>query len=123
MVPVKAQDFAAHGLGLLSVVGILVESHRVLIEQHANFAVGEFAGKVVSRLLRRRRISSICRRRLPGIKLGLRLGLWWNLSRWRRRRTWSCTLRGRCLTRGGRVLLRRFFAILGVGPNRDTRNN
>src|ERR1017187_2065318 len=116
MVPVKAQHFAAHGFGLLRVVGILVEAHRVLIEQHANLTVGEFAGKVVGRLLRRGGISSICRRRLPGIKLRLCLGLRWTLCRWQRR-----ALRGYRLTRCRWVMRRRFSAVPGLGPNRDAQ--
>jgi hypothetical protein len=120
IVPVKAEHFAAHGLGLLSVVGILVESHRVLIEQHAKFTVWELGSKIVRRLLQRGNIGA-CRCRLPGIKLRLGLGLRWTFSRWRRRATLSRTLRWRRLTRCRWILLRRLSARLGFGPNRDAQ--
>ena len=92
IVRVEAEYLAAHGLGLLGVVSVLVEPHRVLIKQHANFTVRELGSKIVSRFLERSSIG-ICCRRLLGIELRLGLGLWWTLSRWRRRGTLS-TLRG-----------------------------
>src|ERR1019366_7749497 len=110
IVRVQAEHFAAHGLGLLGVVGILVESHRVLIKQYANFAIGELGGKIVRRLLHGGRIGNGYRR-FVGIELGLGLGLRRTLGRWPRRR----------LTCGRRVLLRRLCAGLGRRPNRETQ--
>src|SRR6266849_2635420 len=115
IVPVQAEYLAAHGLGLLGVVRILVESHRVLIEQYANFAIGELGGEIVRCLLQRGNIGA-CRCRLPGIELRLGLGLRWTLSQWWHWRP----LRGRRLPRRRRVLLGGLSA-LALGPNRDTR--
>jgi len=84
IVRVKAQHLAARGLGLVGVVGILIEPHRGLIEQHAKFAVGELGGKIVSRLLDRSRVGIGCRR-FPCGQLRLALGLRWTLPLWRRR--------------------------------------
>ncbi len=115
IVPVKAEHFAAHGLGLLGVVGILVEPHRVLVEQHAKFAVRELGGKIVCRLLQGGRIALNGCCRLPGIELRLGLGLRGTLHLCRR------ALRWRRLTRCRRVLLCRLSAGLGLGPNRETQ--
>src|SRR5208337_624131 len=115
IVPIKAEHFATHRFGLLGVVGILVEAHRVLIEQYSNFAVGELGGKIISRLFHGGGISNGYRS-FVGIELRLRLGLRRTLGGWRGR-----TRRRRRLTCCRRILLRRLSAGPGLGPHRDRR--
>ena len=74
IIAIKAQDFAPHVLGLLGVICILVQAHRVLIEEYAEFAVRKFRGEIVRGFFKSGAVGA-CGSYFIGVKLWLRLGL------------------------------------------------